>query len=81
MLPVLVLDDDDQQNDQDQNLPCGFWCPRDPNEDPNTSHGICSDCAQHLKDQSDARQFQKGFPPSYISHRSAFYDYKEKKRR
>ena len=78
-LPVLVWDDD-QKNDQDQDLPCG-WCPRDPNEDPNTSHGICPDCAQILQDQSDARQFQKGFPPSYVEQREEFYEYKAKKRR
>lgn len=59
-------------------LPCG-WCPRDEDEDPNTSHGICPDHAQEIKDQSDARQFSKGIPPSYVGNRDKFEAYKEKK--
>ena len=43
--------------------PCGFWCPRDPNEPPETSHGICPDCAQKMKDQSDARDTPLGLKP------------------
>ena len=65
----------------DLKLPCGFWCPKDPNEPPDTSHSICPECEQKLQDQSDARQFQKGFPPSYVENREEFYEYKAKKRR
>jgi hypothetical protein len=58
-------------------LPCGFWCPRDPNESPDTSHGICDDCAQILQDQSDARHWDK--VPSYVSNRKEYNQYMEKK--
>lgn len=58
---------------------CG-WCPRQPDEDPNTSHGVCPEHEQEILDQSDARQFMKGFPPSYVENREAFEEYKENKR-
>lgn len=60
-------------------LPCGFWCPKPENEDPNQSYGICQDCEQILIDQSDARQFNKGLPPSYVSDRKEFNEYIEEK--
>lgn len=39
--------------------PCGFYCPRDPNESPNTSHIICPKCAQILKDQIGERRVKR----------------------
>ncbi len=58
--------------------PCA-WCPRDPNEPPETSHGICPDCAQKMKDQSDARHWDD--VPSYVENREAFNAYRASKRR
>lgn len=61
-----------------KSLPCGFWCPRPEDEDPNTSHGICDDCAQTLQDQSDARHWND--VPSYVGERAQFERYTEEKR-
>ena len=56
--------------------PCG-WCPRAPNEPPNTSHGICDEHRDQLLIQSAQRQFNK--VPSYMGDREKFNEYKEKK--
>jgi len=53
--------------------PCGFWCPRVPEEPHDTSHGICDECAQKLRDQSDARHWKD--VPSYVGDRKAFNKY------
>jgi len=62
-----------------ETLPCGFWCPRQPDEDPSTSHTICDDCAQILRDQSDARNFHR--VPSYVENRREFNEYRQEKLR
>jgi hypothetical protein len=59
-------------------LPCGFWCPRPENEKPNTSHGICDECAQQLQDQSDARHFDR--VPSYVGERPQFEQYTQERK-
>lgn len=60
---------------------CG-WCPVPKDVDPTeeVSHGICPTHEQELIDQSDARQWMKGNPPSYIGDRRAFDEYTEERK-
>lgn len=55
--------------------PCA-WCPRAPNEPPDTSHSVCDEHRDQLLIQSALRQFNK--VPSYVEQREKFIQYKEK---
>ena len=55
------------------------WCPRPENEAPETSHSICPEHEQMLRDQSDVRNWPK--VPSYVENRKEFEQYREEKQK